>query len=397
MAEPTPTLISDAGEVAEVAARLAAVPWFAFDLEFLSEGRYIPELCVVQVAWPEPEPGDALLDATAVGLESIFAVLADPAIESVAHAGRQDLALLANRHKVDVANFWDSQLAAAFAGIGEQVGYARLVRELLDVGLDKGPQYTDWSKRPLSDRQLRYAAADVIHLRALWPILRDRLAGRGRLSWVGEESAELAAEVSRPREPEAMYRNVGGWGQLRGASLGALIELAAWRERLAVETNKPPSWILPDNAMVELCRRKVKSEGAMRKVRGVGAGTVRRNGVAILEAIATGLEREVDAGGRRRGSGLNPGEQALSAMIYALIQSRCANETLPPKLVGSRSEVERLVAARQADEIESPLLSGWRRELVGGDALALLRGEASISVDGDRVITLIDQMAPDAR
>jgi ribonuclease D len=386
MPDPTPTLVTDPGEVGEIAARLAAASWFTFDLEFLSEGRYIPELCVVQVAWPGDDPGDALLDATAVALDPVFAVLADPAIESIAHAGRQDLALLANRYEVEVANFWDTQLAAAFAGIGEQVGYARLVHDLCDVSLDKGPQYTDWSKRPLSDRQLRYAAADVIHLRELWPILRERLAERGRLPWVAEESTTLAAEVSRRRQPEEMYRNVGGWGQLRGASLGALIELAAWREREAVETNKPPSWILADNAMVELCRRKVKSEGAMRKVKGVGQGTVRRHGAAILEAIGRGVEREVGGAGRRRANGLDTSEQALSAIIYALIQSRCANETLPPKLVGSRADVEELVAARRDDDIDSGIVRGWRRELVGGDALAVLRGDAVIAVDREAVV-----------
>lgn len=386
MADSTPTLVTDPGEVGEVAARLAGSSWFTFDLEFISEGRYIPELCVVQVAWPEPEPGIALVDATAVALDPVFEVLADPAIESVAHAGRQDLALLANRYDVKVANFWDTQLAAAFVGIGEQVGYARLVRELLDVSIDKGPQYTDWSKRPLSKRQLRYAADDVIHLRELWPALREQLSSRGRLAWVAEESAALAADVSTRREPEAMYRNVGGWGQLRGASLGALIELAAWREREAVSTNKPPSWILADGAMVELCRRKVKGESAMRKVKGVGAGTVRRYGAAILSAIAEGTKRDVGGAGKRRSRGLSAGEQALSAVIYALIQSRCASETLPPKLIASRSEVEDLVAARHDEDLDSPVLRGWRREMIGGEALAVLRGEASMAVEGDSLV-----------
>lgn len=388
MAEPNPRLVADRQEVEAVAARLAASPWFAFDLEFLSEGRYIPELCVVQVAWPEPDPGVALLDAAAVGpevLEPVFAALASPEIASVAHAGRQDLALLATRYDVLVGNFWDTQLAAAFAGIGEQVGYARLVRDLCSVDLDKGPQFTDWSRRPLTARQLRYAADDVIHLRALWPVLRDRLAGRGRLEWVAEESTALAAEVSTRRAPEEMYRNVGGWGQLRGASVGALIELAAWREREALATNKPPSWIVGDRAMLELCKRKVRGESAMRRVKGVGQGTVRSYGPAILAAIAAGLERGEDSAGRR-GSSLDPGEQALSSLIYALIQSRCALETLPPKMVAPRAEVDALVAGRDRDEPDVALLRGWRRELVGRDALALLRGEATLAIDGEAVV-----------
>ena len=386
MGEPTPTLVTDPAEVEAVAARLAAVPWFAFDLEFLSEGRYIPELCVVQVAWPEPDPGVALLDATAVDLAPVFAALASPEVASVAHAGRQDLALLKTRYDVEVRNFWDSQLAAAFAGIGEQVGYARLVRDFCNVEIDKGPQFTDWSKRPLSPRQLHYAADDVIHLRALWPVLRDRLAGRGRLEWVSEESLSLAAEVSTRRAPEEMYLNVGGWGQLRGAALGALIELAAWREREALATNKPPSWILGDRPMVELAKRKVRGESAMRRIKGIGQGTVRRYGEAILDAIARGAARELDSVAAHRGASLDAGEHAVSAMIYALIQSRCASETLPPKMVASRSEVEELVAERDRDDLDIPLLRGWRRQLAGGDALAILRGEATIAVDGDQLV-----------
>lgn len=385
MAEPTPALVVDPDEVQAVAARLAEAPWFAFDLEFLSEGRYIPELCVVQVAWPEPEPGVALLDATAVDLHPVLAALASPEIPSVAHAGRQDLALLATRYDVVVGNFWDTQLAAAFLGIGEQVGYARLVRDLCSVDLDKGPQFTDWSKRPLSARQLRYAADDVIHLRALWPVLRDRLAGRGRLDWVAEESAALAAEVSVRRSPDEMFKTIGGWGQLRGAALGALIELAAWREREALATNKPPSWILGDRPMVELCKRKVRGESAMRRIKGIGQGTVRRYADAILEVIARGAERDVDAA-RPRGSSLDAGEHALSAMIYALIQSRCALETLPPKMVASRSEVEALVAGRERDDLDLEVLRGWRRQLVGADALAILRGQATLAVDGERLV-----------
>lgn len=384
MAE-APALIVDPGEVADVAAALARAGWFALDLEFLSEGRYIPELCVVQVAWPEPEPGLALLDAQAVDLRAIFEVVADPEIEVVAHAGRQDLALLATRYSVVAGGFWDAQLAAAFAGIGEQVGYARLIKELCGVQIDKGPQFTDWSKRPLSERQLRYAAADVRYLRQAWPVLRSRLGERGRLDWVAEESAALVAEVSTRRPPEEMYRGVGGWGQLRGAALGALVELAAWREREALATNKPPSWILGDAAMVALCRKRATTDSAMRRVKGVGAGTVRRYGEAIAEAIERGLERKVEPR-RRAHSELDGHRLALAQLIHALIQSRCAGETLPPKLVGGRSDAEDLVAGYFAGDPEvSSLARGWRRELIGADALALLAGEARLVVEGDRV------------
>lgn len=382
-----PTLIVDPEKVEDVARTLEGSGWFALDLEFLSEGRYIPELCVVQVAWPEPEPGLALIDAQEVDAAPIFAVIESPDTQVVAHAARQDLALLSTRFGVRARAFWDAQLAAAFAGIGEQVGYARLIKELCDVQVDKGPQFTNWSKRPLSPRQLRYAADDVRYLRQGWPVLRRRLEERGRLGWVAEESAALVAEVSTRRPPEAMYRSVGGWGQLRGGSLGALAELAAWREREALESNKPPSWILPDNALITLCRKKARNEAALKRVKGVGQGTVRRYGAEVIAAIERGLERD-DVAPRRRAHGdLSAERQALAHLVYALIQSRCAGETLPPKLVGSRADAEALVESVLGDggDEDVSLTQGWRRELVGAEAEALLTGEAVLEIAGGRV------------
>lgn len=386
--DDAPTLIAGPGEIAAVADALRGAGWFALDLEFVSEGRYIPELCVVQVAWPGPEPGVALIDAIDAPLEPIFEVIASPDIEVVAHAGRQDLALLATRFQVIAANFWDTQLAAAFAGIGEQVGYARLIKDLCDAQIDKGPQFTDWAARPLSERQLRYAADDVLFLRQVWPVLRDRLAARGRLAWVAEESAALVAEVTTRRPPEEMYRNLGGWGQLRGAALGALVELAEWREREALATNKPPSWILGDSAMLELARRRARGEGSMRRIKGVGPGTIKRYGGDIAAAIRRGAEREIDPRRRPQGA-LSTPRQALAQLICSLIQSRCAHETLPPKLVGGRGDAEALVASHfgEAEGEGAALLRGWRRELVGADALALLRGEVALAVSGEIVET----------
>ncbi len=386
------TLISKSDELAVIAEKLRQAGWFALDLEFASEGRYVPDLCVVQVAWPGPDAGEALIDAMVVDITPILEVIGDQKTQVVTHAGRQDLALLGDRFSVSVGRFWDTQVAAAFVGIGEQVGYGTLVEALLGTKVDKGPQFTDWTQRPLSRRQLSYAAADVIHLRELWPMLRDRLSERCRLEWVREASAALAQEVSSRVPPDEKYRSVSGGGSLRKRSLGALVELAAWRETEALASNKPPSWILPDSALVELCRKLARNEAALRKVRGVGGGTVRQYGTEILAAIERGANNEPPAVVHRNRENERR-VQPLAALIFVLIGVRCATETLAVKWVGSKADCEELVkwqlegGSIEVNEDELPrMMRGWRREFIGDEALRLLAGEVSVHLANGGIV-----------
>ncbi len=388
------TLISKSDELAEIAEKLRRAGWFALDLEFVSEGRYVPDLCVVQVAWPGADAGEALIDAMATDITPILEVIGDQKTQVVTHAGRQDLALLGDRFSVSAGRFWDTQVAAAFAGIGEQVGYGKLVEALLGTTVDKGPQFTDWAQRPLSPRQLRYAAADVIHLRELWPRLRDRLSERGRLEWVREASATLAQDVSSRVPPNEKYRSVSGAGGLRNRSAGALVELAAWRETEALASNKPPAWILSDSAVVELCRKLARNEAALRKVRGVGGGTIRQYGSEILSAIERGANHEPPAMVHRNRE-LGRRQQPLAALVFVLVGVRCAAETIAVKWVASKTDCEELVkwqlegGAIDAglDEDTLPrMMCGWRREFIGDEAFRLLTGEVSVRLaDGEIV------------
>ena len=374
-------LISDSDQLAPIAARLVKAGWFALDLEFASEGRYVPDLCVVQVAWPGSEPGEALLDAMALDLTPIFEVVANSETEVVTHAGRQDLALLGHRYNIIAERFWDTQVAAGFAGIGEQVGYGKLVEELLGTSVDKGPQFTDWTARPLSARQLRYAEADVTHLRELWPILKERLSASGRIDWVAHESDVLARAVAVRAKPEDKYLSVSGGGGLRKKSAAALVELAAWREREALSSNKPPSWILPDNAVVDLCRRLAQNEAALKKSRGVGGGTLRRYGTDIVDAIKRGAGNPPPT--TSRPSQLDRKLQPLAALVSVLVGVRCAKETLSVKMVGNKTDCEELVAwhaAGSQTDARPRMMRDWRREYIGDEAVALLDGRAAVRI-----------------
>jgi ribonuclease D len=401
-------LVDDAASVAELAAAIRRAGLFAIDLEFVSEDRYVPELALVQVAWGDPAaPEVAAVDPLGVDPRPLFELVADRSIEVVAHAARQDLGLLATTYAVTAYSFIDTQIAASFAGLPDQIGYGRMVQFLFGVMLDKGPQHTDWRRRPLSDRQLRYALDDVRHLLAARDALRLRLEQRGRLAWAREESQYLAESVSQRRPPEEVYRQVGGWATLKGQSLSVLRELAAWREREALSSNTPPSWILPDPVLVELARRAPRDAPELSRVRGVSAATARRHAPSILAAVEASNGRHVaDAAPRPLGARA----QAQVAMVTAILHARCGDADVPARLVGGRSDAEALVAWAEAEsesaasaasgepapsaepaaadpasaptaEPRPTLLEGWRYEVAGRHALAWLRGETALVAD----------------
>jgi len=381
----TPTAPVDQVEgVAEIAEAIARAGKFAIDLEFVSEDRYVPELALVQVAWGEPgAPQVAAIDPLAVDPAPLFELVADPAVEVVAHAARQDLGLLVTSYSVTARGFVDTQIAASFAGLPDQIGYGRMVQHLFGVALDKGSQHTDWRRRPLSERQLRYALDDVRHLLAAWEALRGRLDARGRLSWAREESQRLAESVAQRRPPDEIYRQIGGWVALKGPSLAVLRELAAWREREALSSNTPPSWILPDAALIEVARRGPRSAAELARVRGVTPTAARRSGDAILAAVAGASGRAVAVEAARP---LSPRGQAQAAIVTAIVQSRCGEADVPARLVGGRSEAEALVAWIETGGPEGPgpaplLLEGWRHEVAGSHAIAWLRGETALAAD----------------
>lgn len=386
----------------DLAARIAGAGRFAFDVEFVSEARFIPELSLVQVAWGHDEaPEIALVDCVAADPAPLLELIASDAIESVAHSARQDLGLLAARFGITARGFWDTQIAAAFAGIAEQIGYGKLVQELAGVTLDKGAQFTAWLERPLSPKQLRYAADDVRYLPRVWSLLRDRLTGLGRLDWVGEESARLAAGAMPYGPPGEAYRAIKGRGALKGRALARLRALAAWRQEQALDENKPLSWVLPDRAMVELSRRGARAPRDLLSAQGVGGGIVRRYGDAILGCLAR-AEHDQPPPAEPAGTPLEPRAQARAAVVHALIQALCADAGIAARFVGTRADAEALVTWHQANpgadaaEIDLPLLSGWRRELAGAPALAWLRGGAAVacSAESDGGLALVDVREP---
>lgn len=371
-----------------IAEQIRVAGSFAIDLEFISQGRYIPELALVQLAWSEPndphpeQPRVALVDPLAVDPRPVLALVAEPAIETIAHAATQDLALLAYRFDLRAAGFWDTQIAAAFTGLGTGLGYGRLIEATCGIRLDKGPQWTDWLRRPLSAEQLRYAVDDVRFLPSVWRSLRRELEQLGRIAWVCDECSAAAVEAARRDPPALAYRRVGGWNGLDGPALGALCAAAAWRESQALARNRPPQKILADRVLLSLAERRPDSVAGLRKLTGN-----RELDEAALAELATGITAGAGnppAPERGRKAGLSARAQALAQVFLAIVQLRAVEQNLPLRYLGTRADAEELAAwceAGRPETVVPVLLAGWRRQAVGETLLSWLGGELALCAD----------------
>ena len=370
--------------MAEIAAAIERQGWFALDLEFMTEGRYVAELSLVQVGWGDHDaPTVAAIDPLSVDPRPVIELVGRDDIEVVIHSAQADLALIGAGFGVRATRVFDTQIAAAFLGLGEQIGYGAVVERIAGVHLDKGAQYTEWSRRPLSADQLRYALDDVRYLPAIWMRLKQQLEERGRAAWVQQECDLLADTWAERTPPEEMYRRVRGWNGLKRRSLGALRGVAAWREQEALRANRPPSWIMNDRSLLELARRPPRDSADLGAVRGLGEGTIQRYGEAILAAVERGAnDPPADDPTPPRLPNLG---QAWPAILSGIVQARCREAEIAPRFVATRRDMDELIAwwltGDQAQEPDLPLLRGWRRELAGRDLVDWLRGDTTVAVD----------------
>jgi ribonuclease D len=359
---------------------------FAFDTEFMGEGRYRTLLCLVQLAVPDGEAAERieLVDPLEQDLDGapLAAVLADAAIQTVVHAGRQDVALVRRRFATDVRNVFDTQIAAGFAGLGAQSSYDTLLAEILGVRLAKSASFTRWDTRPLSPEQLGYAREDVVHLLALAAELERRLSALGRLEWAREECAFLEL-LSDERDLDTVFARLP---RIRGLSLPAQTiarELVEWRERTASTADRPVQSILSDAALVELAKRKPSSTKQLEQIRGVGAASLHRRARELLDAVQRGSERTPEPLHQdTRPPAPDPADGPLIALAEAFVRARAREAELAYELLAARADLQAIVAAQRADDREADVrtLRGWRRELVGTELLELLDGRRSLSV-----------------
>ncbi|MDQ6729262.1 MAG: HRDC domain-containing protein, partial [Actinomycetota bacterium] len=371
-------------DVCAAAERAQAVGRLGIDTEFMSEGRYRALLCLVQIAVdsaePEREPTILLIDSlTDVDVRPLAQLLADPDVEVVLHAGRQDVAILRRAWQTELTNIFDTQIAAGFSGQSAQSGYGNLLGAVLGRRVGKTASYTKWDARPLTAEQLGYAGDDVAHLLELADEIQRRLAEHGRLEWATEECRRLEAATDE-RDPMTAWERLPRVGQLDARARAVARELAAWRERTASAQDRPVGSILADPALVELAKRHPSTVAGLEQIRGLHPPTIKRRGEAILEAIARGREAEPIARDEARGRS-ESGDAPLIALAEALLRARSLDAGLAYELIASRAELEQIVAAarRHEPEPEVRTLTGWRRELVGDDLADLLAGNGAVA------------------
>jgi ribonuclease D len=371
---------------AHLAERAREEGRLGIDTEFMPEGRYRPLLCLVQVVVGDEIAVLDPLDGPGFDHEPLAEVLADPGVEIVLHAGRQDVALLRRQWRTEVTNLFDTQVAAGFAGFSAQAGYLGLLHDVLKIRLAKSASFTRWDHRPLTDEQLKYAREDVEHLLPLTDELQRRLRDRGRLEWACEECRPIAASTDE-RDPDEVWRRLPRASGLDPRERAVARELAAWRERTAEREDRPVGSILRDPSVVELAKRQPRDRKALGAIRGITPDVLRRRADEVLDAIARGHAAEPIRLPAEERLSTEPGDGPVIALAESFVRARALEAGLAYELIAARADLSPIVVSvrRGLDAPAVRTLEGWRGELVGEELLSLLRGERSLQVQGGRV------------
>jgi ribonuclease D len=376
------TLITDTEALAGFCARQKGAEFVAVDTEFMRERTYWPILCLVQVAGPGEA---AAIDTLADGLDlaPLLALIGDPAILKVFHAGRQDLEIFFQRAGEVPHPVFDTQIAAMVCGFGDSVSYETLVKKLAGVSLDKASRFTDWAHRPLTARQIDYGIADVVHLRTVYERLQQLLAKNGRSGWFAEEMAALVDPCLYRADPKGAWRRFRLRGRADRRFLGVLRALAAWRETMAQQRDVPRGRLLRDEALIEIAAHAPRTVEALARTRGLAKGAAEgRFGHEILEAVALGLADPDPPEAIPAKPEAPPGLGPLIELLRVLLKQRCEDFGVAQKLVASSEDVE-AIAASDAASVRA--LSGWRRDVFGTDALALKHGRLALTAGHNRI------------
>lgn len=378
-------LITDSKTLAEFCARIAKSPYIAIDTEFMRENSYWPDLCLVQVADPHEA---AAIDPKAPGLD--LSPLLDLMVDNedvlkVFHAGGQDLEIIYNLTGKTPHPLFDTQIAAMALGLGEQIGYGNLVDAWLGVQLDKGARFTDWGRRPLDKRQIDYAIGDVTYLIQIFPMMLEELRKTGRGGWLDQEMERVCDPENYRNDPQE------AWQRVRIASrkadvLGRLKALAAWRELEAQDKDLPRGRIVKDETLADIAAHPPREQGDLAKVRGLSAGWAGNDiGGRLLAAIESAVplsEAEMPAREDRK-PGLGKDGALIADLLKLLLKVRAREADVAPRLIARSEDLEAVAAGTRAG---IPLLEGWRYEVFGKDALALVEGRMAFSVRNGRMV-----------
>lgn len=375
-------LIADTATLAALCARLADAPFVTIDTEFLRDKTYWPILCLVQLAGPDEA---AAIDALAEGLDlaPLFELLDNPNVIKVFHAARQDVEIFVRMTGKVPSPIVDTQVVAMVCGFGDSASYETLASKLAGARIDKSSRFTDWSHRPLSEKQLAYALSDVTYLRTVYEKLHQKVEKSGRAHWVADEIAILTDPNTYRVDPD------NAWIRLKPRSdkprfLAVLKEVAAWREREAQSRDLPRNRVVKDETLLEIAAHPPRDAEALGRCRGLSRGFADgKMGDGILAAVKRGLDMpESDAPRLDPKADIPPGLGPIIELLRVLLKLRCDENEVAQKVIGNAGDLESIAADDNADV---PALKGWRREIFGEEALKLKHGKLALTAAGKRV------------
>ena len=375
-------LIDDNETLAAFCNQLSGSPYITIDTEFIRDRTYWPRLCLVQLANHDiARAVDPLADG--LDLSPLAELLANQNVIKVFHAARQDVEIFVQQNNVVPSPMFDTQIAAMVCGFGDSVGYDRLVEKLAGASIDKGSRFTDWSRRPLSDKQIGYALDDVTHLLRVYEALCSQLKKSNRAHWLEEEMAVLSNTATYQQSPDDVWRRL----KVRSRNpqyLGVVKELAAWREIEAQRRNIPRGHVLKDEAIQELAAEMPDQVHALARLRAVSKGMAEGPaGAEMLAAVRRGRDLPEDKIPNPAPQVVLPrGMGPLIELLKVLLKRQCDAHAVAQKLVASTADLERIATD---DDADVPALLGWRREIFGNDALDLKHGRLAMTAKGKRV------------
>jgi ribonuclease D len=425
------TYVEDERSLERLCERLGAAPSFGIDIEFQRERTYFPRLCLIQVSLPDgwsgsggdggggapgggrgeagggapdggrgeavggaPGPDNApgqcaIIDPLRVRkLDPLWKLVGDPAIEKILHAARQDLEIVHEQGGVVPKNIFDTQIAAALIGVGDQPGYATLVEKFAGVKLSKLETVTDWSRRPLTPGQIEYALDDVRYLHRMRAAIGRRLAALGRTEWAREETGHFEDAATYNPDLSKLYLRLPRVRSLGRRNMAVARALAEWREEEAMRRDEPRGRVLSDEVIVEIAKRLPKSVAQLEILRGLHPNEARRSGPALIDVVAGALElTEADWPEPPPIPAEDPDRALVVDLLEVFLRSRAKEAEIGPSYLGGKQDlvalVEHVRGRRDPARGEPQLLSGWRKELVGNDLVEIATGRVNLHVDAD--------------
>lgn len=380
--KPAEQMVTTDRQLQQVCKALREAGTFGFDTEFIRERSYLPQVCLVQAAAPGVV---VMIDPFEVDMSPFWDLVLDATLEKIVHAGQQDLEMCYLHTGRAGANIFDVQVAAGMAGLPYPLSYEKLVRQVLGVRVPAGQTYSEWSRRPLTDSQLRYAVADVLHLTPLRNDLKGRLKALGRLGWLKEELRPWEEAEPYAGKGPGLWQRIRGWKALRPRQLAILREVAPVREEAARKADVPPRTLLRDEVLAGVARKTPRSIGELQAIRGFPRPLAKKIGRPLLAAVEKGLRvPEADLPRSAAPKEDDPVDRMLTDLAAAAGQSLCIDLKLDHGLFAVRSDYVQLVRAlHHADGRSSPkLLTGWRKEFAGQTLLDMLTGRRALRVTG---------------